>query len=257
VHALSILRPGQPLERREVAAPIRAGGSNADDIRLPACPPSALRLAPVAAGVVVEAIACGLRVGGRPVPPGGRRLLRPGERAELHGAILHLEPDPGGSTTRAAACALLRDAAAGEPLAEGAHLVVLSGPAAGARHALRPEQTIGRGRRAVIALPDPNASRVHARLRLGPEGASIEDLGSKNGVRVNGVRIERRPFAVRPRDELLIGETAVAIEVGSSAEPGGEPEREPTPRGRQPRPPHLAVAALLALSAAALALAAS
>jgi FHA domain len=256
VHALSIHRPGQPPERREIGGPVRAGGSHADELHLAAWPPTALRLVPVPAGVIVEAVACGIRVGGRPVPPGGRRLLRPRERAELHGAAVELDV-PQDDGTRAAAGAVLRDAAAGEAPVTGAHLVVLSGPSAGSRHPLGTQQTIGRGRAASIVLPDPHASRVHARIRLGPDGAWVEDLGSKNGVRVNGVRIERRPCAVRHGDELVIGETSVALHDVHAAD---VPVVHADPAGgglRRPRlPPHLIAAALLALSAAALALAA-
>ena len=262
--ALLLHHPGAAPERRDLSGPLRAGGSRADDLRLPDCPPAALRLLPCAAGVVVEAIACGVHVGGHPVHPGERRLLRPGERAELRGSAFALEPRAASAEgTRAAAAALLHSAAAGEGPVTGAHLVVLGGPAAGTRFPLGPEQTLGRGRAATIQLPDPAASRVHVRLRLLASGAvQIEDLGSKNGVRVNGVRIDRRPLALRPGDEVVVGETALAVEDGLRDAPGPQPEPEPgepaapsTRRRRRP-PPHLLAAALLALSAAALALAA-
>jgi hypothetical protein len=251
VPTVTVERSGQPPERRDIRAPSRAGGSHADDVHLPGCPPGALTLLPCAAGLVAEAASCGVRAAGHPLAPGGRRLLRAGERVELHGSAISVEPlaDAG---TRAAAGALLRDAAAGAAPLAGAHLLVLSGPAAGARHLLRDDQTIGRGRAATIVVPDPNASRVHARLRLGAEGAAIEDLRSKNGVRVNGRRIERRPCPLRPGDEIGIGATALVL-LG-----GGAPSQPPAARGRPWRSParRAVAAALLALSAAALALAA-
>ncbi len=259
MHALLVHVPRAVPERREISAPLRAGGSHADDLRLPDCPPQALRLLPCAAGVVVEAVACGVHVGGHLLHPGGRRLLRPGERAELRGSAVALEQRAAGAEgTRAAAGALLRAAAAGDGPVTGAHLVVLGGPAAGTRFALGPEQTLGRGRAATIVLPDPSASRVHVRLRLLANGAvQLEDLGSKNGVRVNGVRVDRRPVALRPGDEIVIGETALALEDGPGDAPVTElePAAPEQPRRRRP-PPHLVAAVLLALSAAALALAA-
>jgi hypothetical protein len=256
VHALTIHRPGQSSERRAVTAPLRAGGSQVDEILLPGAVPSALRLVPRGAGLVVEAIASGLRVAGRPVQPGSRRLLRPGERAELHGFVLALDPPPATDATRVAARAALRDAARGGGAAAGPRVVVLTGPAAGARHALRGDQTLGRGRRAAIRIPDAQASRLHARLRLSAEGATVEDLGSKNGVRVNGVRIEPGACALGPGDELGIGETALAVE-GIDPTPAAAPPGPGRPAARRLRPaPHLLAAALLALSAAALALAA-
>jgi hypothetical protein len=231
--------------------PVTAGGSRADDVHLPGCPPAALRLLPCGAGAVVEAGAAGVRVGGHAVPAGARRLLRPGERADLRGASLALaSPAAPVEATRVAAAALLRDGGAGAAAA-GLHLVVLTGPAAGARTALGGEQTVGRGRAASIVLPDPAASRVHARLRVGTDGATVEDLGSKNGVRVNGVRIDRRPFPVRVGDELVVGDTALALADGAEAPVAAAPAGV-----RRRFPARLVAAALLALSAAALALAA-
>ncbi len=166
---------------------------------------------------------------------------------------LSLEPVPAGGPTRVAAGALVRDAAGGAAPMAGPHLVVLSGPAAGARHLLRAEQTIGRGRGATITIPDAQASRVHARIRLDGRGATVEDLGSKNGVRVNGIRIERSRCAIHAADEIVIGETAVALQDLPGPDAPG-PRRDGTRRVRTAS--HLLAAALLALSAAALALAA-
>lgn len=243
---------GAPV-RLELGAPLSAGGSHADGLHLPGCPPAAVRLLPCAAGVVVEAVAAGIRAAGHPLHPGGRRLLRGGERAELHGATLEVAGAAPREETRMAAAELLRAAAAGEAPPAGLHLVVLSGPAAGTRHPLDADQTIGRGRRATIVLPDPAASRVHARVRVGPDGARVEDLRSKNGVRVNGVRIEPRPFPVRPGDELVVGDTALAVADGV---PDRSPDAPEPGARRSSRAPHVVAAGLLALSAAALALAA-
>jgi pSer/pThr/pTyr-binding forkhead associated (FHA) protein len=51
------------------------------------------------------------------------------------------------------------------------------------------EIVIGRAKDATLRLADEAVSRQHARLSLRPNGAYIEDLGSHNGVRVNGERI--------------------------------------------------------------------
>ncbi len=251
MHALLVRLPGAEPTRRDLPAPLVAGGSHADDLHLPGVPAAALRFLPCAAGAVVEAVAAGVRAAGHPVHPGARRLLRPGERVELHGAVVELLAPPLPEATRAAAAALLRDAAAGAAPPPGLHLVVLSGPAAGARHGLGPDQTLGRGRAATVILPDATASRVHARLTLGPAGARVEDLGSKNGVSVNGVRIDRRrPFPVGAGDELTVGETTLALVDGAP-----EPCEPPAPAPRRV-PLRIVAAALLAVSAAALALAA-
>ncbi|HTN53613.1 MAG TPA: FHA domain-containing protein, partial [Anaeromyxobacter sp.] len=79
-------------------------------------------------------------------------------------------------------------------------------------------------------------------------GALLEDLGAKNGVALNGVRIVGRR-TLRAGDTIGIGETILALEL-----PGGapRPRAEGRPRPRR-RPGPLAAAALLALAAAALA----
>jgi hypothetical protein len=60
--------------------------------------------------------------------------------------------------------------------------------AEGKRHVVPPTgATIGRSRECDIVLADSNISRQHAELRPGPGGRwTVEDLGSTNGVRVNG-----------------------------------------------------------------------
>jgi hypothetical protein len=254
MHALLVHLPGIAATRRPVEAPLVAGGSHADDLQLPGAPAAALRLLPCAAGVVVEPGATGVRAAGHALHPGARRLLRPGERVELHGASLEVALPGQPEQTRAAAAALLRDAAVGAAPPPGLHLVVLSGPAAGARHPLAADQTLGRGRAATIVLPDATASRVHARLTVASGGAFVQDLRSKNGVRVNGVRIDVR-HPLRAGDELVVGETALALADGAAfAET--DPPAPGAPRRRK-IPARLVAAALLAISAAALALAAS
>ena len=49
------------------------------------------------------------------------------------------------------------------------------------------EYTIGRSTEQAIVIIDSSISRIHARLRVGARGdITIEDLGSRNGVDVNG-----------------------------------------------------------------------
>jgi hypothetical protein len=249
-------------ERRELDGPCSAGGSLADAVPLLGLAPAALRLAPCAAGVVVEAAAPGVRVAGHALRPGGRRLLRPGERAVLHGFALELPADLApASGTRVAAAGILRQAADGAATPTGPHLLVLTGPSAGERLPLGAEQTLGRSRRATIPLADPAASRLHARLRLGAGGASIEDLGAKNGLLVNGLPLEARARALRAGDELQLGDTALTLVVPGAPRPAREVEAHPVARQAAAGGPERradvrrAAAALLALSALALALA--
>ena len=48
-------------------------------------------------------------------------------------------------------------------------------------------KTVGRGRQADVTVDDPSLSRVHARIAVDLDGQiSIDDLGSTNGIFVNG-----------------------------------------------------------------------
>jgi pSer/pThr/pTyr-binding forkhead associated (FHA) protein len=68
---------------------------------------------------------------------------------------------------------------------------------------------IGRNRPALILLDDPRVSRVHARIGWRERGSVLEDLQSRNGTYVNGVRAFERELAVA--DEIRIGQTTLYI----------------------------------------------
>ncbi|HEX8123517.1 MAG TPA: DUF3662 and FHA domain-containing protein [Solirubrobacteraceae bacterium] len=79
-------------------------------------------------------------------------------------------------------------------LAEGKRLLVSSSGA-----------TIGRSRDCDIVLADPNVSRRHAEVRPdGHGGWQVRDLGSTNGVKVNGRRIDG-PAPIQTGDRLALG----------------------------------------------------
>ena len=65
------------------------------------------------------------------------------------------------------------------------------------------EILIGRGEECDLILPNVSVSRTHAAIRLDREGATITDIGSENGIRVNGV--EKKDIRLNSGDELLIG----------------------------------------------------
>ena len=70
---------------------------------------------------------------------------------------------------------------------------------------------IGRSREADIVLQDPNISRRHAELRRDEEGWQVVDLGSTNGIKVNGRRVDHQPLS--PGDEITIGVTDLTFEL--------------------------------------------
>jgi hypothetical protein len=72
-----------------------------------------------------------------------------------------------------------------------------------------PKIVLGRSREADVRVADVNVSRRHAELRQ--EGASywIVDLGSTNGLEVNGKRVDRA--RLRDGDRITIGATEVVF----------------------------------------------
>ena len=73
--------------------------------------------------------------------------------------------------------------------------------------------TIGRSRDCDIVLDDTGISRRHAELRAGPAGWEVADLGSTNGVLVNGRAIQGAHM-LEPGDRIELGSTEVLFEVG-------------------------------------------
>jgi pSer/pThr/pTyr-binding forkhead associated (FHA) protein len=155
-------------------------------------------------------------------------------------------PPPG--ATRLDACALLRRAEAGATEA-GPHLLVEEPGAAPRVVALTADCTVGRGAAAALRLSDPSASRLHLRLRVDATGAFAEDLGSRNGLCVNGGRA-RGTRRLRSGDELEAG--ATRLRFVDPLEPPS-PGSVRFPARRPPASWPLAVAATL-LVATALAL---
>ena len=80
---------------------------------------------------------------------------------------------------------------------------------------------LGRSPECELAMSDPAVSRRHALLWVNPTQIMIEDLGSQNGVYVNGVRIQG-PCEVRAGDRVRI--CSHELELVETLEP---PELEP------------------------------
>ena len=77
---------------------------------------------------------------------------------------------------------------------------------------LRDEVTIGRKEGNTIRLTERNVSRRHARLIQRPEGILLEDLGSYNGVKVNGDRITE-PLPIAEGDKIVIGDYTLMLKL--------------------------------------------
>jgi Protein of unknown function (DUF3662)/FHA domain len=92
-----------------------------------------------------------------------------------------------------------------EPVREVVTLTV-----AGRKHEItKPSVVIGRSREADIRVSDVNVSRRHAELRQDGTAYLIVDLGSTNGVEVNGKRTDRAK--VGDGDRITIGSTEIVF----------------------------------------------
>ena len=145
-------------------------------------------------------------------------------RAAAAGRVRH----PGAA--RAPAGARVRPA---EPGRRGPHdgLLVLAAdlrPARRARSQARPRvlnvqggaselvgsrgAVMGRSRDCDVVLDDPNVSRRHAEVRPSGGGWIVNDLGSTNGIKVNGRRVDG-PQSLRPGDVVELGTSRVTFEL--------------------------------------------
>ena len=69
---------------------------------------------------------------------------------------------------------------------------------------------IGRSRECDLVLDDPNVSRRHAELRREDGGWAVHDLGSTNGIKLNGRR--SRGGRLNPGDEITLGISRLTFE---------------------------------------------
>jgi diguanylate cyclase (GGDEF)-like protein len=96
--------------------------------------------------------------------------------------------------------------------------VGLSGPAAGLEFTLGPDAVIiGRSRKCEIRIQDDEVSRQHIRVKLvadAPTGGrtrvSVEDLGSQNGMQVDGKVVGRA--VLEGGEKLLVGRSVLRVD---------------------------------------------
>jgi len=69
---------------------------------------------------------------------------------------------------------------------------------------------LGRGSDNDVVLYDVSVSRYHAEILREPDGWSVHDLKSTNGVEVNGVPVEKAPL--RPGDRMAVGAFEIRVE---------------------------------------------
>jgi hypothetical protein len=82
----------------------------------------------------------------------------------------------------------------------------------GRRNVLSGERVVvGRSRECDVVVSDPNVSRRHIELHRGERGWAAVDLGSTNGMKVNGRRMSHAEL--EPGDRITIGITDLAFEL--------------------------------------------
>ena len=70
--------------------------------------------------------------------------------------------------------------------------------------------TLGRSRECDVVVDDPNVSRRHAEVRRSGDGWVVADLGSTNGVKLNGRRVGEAPLSAG--DEITLGLARLSFE---------------------------------------------
>ena len=101
-----------------------------------------------------------------------------------------------------------------------ASLTILSGPASGTEHVLAGERVVmGRGPGVDITLEDDSISRQHAVLALEGDGWHVQDMGSTNGLEVNGAAVAATPL--KHGDKIALG--AIELQYVVEERPGSVP----------------------------------
>jgi pSer/pThr/pTyr-binding forkhead associated (FHA) protein len=214
----------EPLLYEFDQARVSIGRGSSSDVQLPHPTVSAthasVRVHNTGYAAFDEGSTNGTFVNGVRIPPGRAKPLRSGDVLHVGEYALSIELavaiPAGTSVERTAAMArrLAREIFEGRGAPPSAPtLTVLNGPSEG-RVLPVPEPPgtvrIGRGETCDLALSDADLSREHAVIRRIDDGVWIEDLASKNGVKVNGRSADRR--RLRDRDEVELGKTVLSFD---------------------------------------------
>lgn len=92
-------------------------------------------------------------------------------------------------------------------------LVVEQGKDTGAEALVTDQLTVGRGTECGIVLHDRQSSRQHCRFEVKGETLVVKDLGSRNGILVNGVKALEAEL--KPGDRITIGGTVIRVGEGA------------------------------------------
>src|SRR5689334_17133292 len=152
----------------------------------------------------------GTQVNGKKLGKGEKRLLRNGDVIAIAQFDVTFERVaellPSSEKTSFIARQAVKDVMKGLN-AEKPFLRVMNGKMEGHRLEISEGQpvVIGRDPSCDLVLTDDLASRQHAKVRRDFSGTHIEDLGSRNGIKVNKKRVKTR--TLKDRDEVEVGGT--------------------------------------------------
>ncbi len=162
----------------------------------------------------------GTRINGAPIVPSRPRLLAHGDEIAIAEFVLHFfegavrreltPPERTASLARRMLRELLDDESAAR---EPPFLRVVEGPDQGTLINLGEPPSrlvIGRGEGADLVLRDVDVSRAHLELVRDLDGTTARDLGSKNGLEVNGKRMRER--RLRHGDVIRVGASAIVYQ---------------------------------------------
>jgi hypothetical protein len=128
-------------------------------------------------------------------PEEDEELAEPGPSAGDFGHTMVYSPD--------------REARPLEPALDRSQALLV---AEGRRNVLSGDRVVvGRSRESDVVLSDANVSRRHIELRRGERGWAAVDLGSTNGMKVNGRRLSHAEL--EPGDRITIGITDLTFEL--------------------------------------------
>jgi pSer/pThr/pTyr-binding forkhead associated (FHA) protein len=153
----------------------------------------------------------GTQVNGKPLPKGEKRLLRNGDVIVIaqfdvrFDKVADLPHDVNSQKTSFVARNMVKDVMRGLSGGEERYLRVMNGPREGERLEINDAQefVIGRDDSADVVFRDDLISRRHVKVRRDWSGTHVEDLGSRNGIKVNRKRATRK--TLRDGDELEVG----------------------------------------------------
>ncbi len=157
--------------------------------------------------------AYGTTVNGKALPKGEKRLLRNGDTIAIaqfdvkFDRVADAPSSHGSEKTSFIARGLVKDLMRGIGQGEGPYFRFMNGPREGQRIELTDAQEliVGREEGVDVVLKDDLVSRRHVKIRRDWSGTHVEDLGSRNGIKINRKKTNRK--TLKDRDEVEIGAT--------------------------------------------------